>query len=98
MTADKTGVRHPPENFLDLGPWGPGMSNFDHSVDPEIEGVLRKNKMSCRHSAVNFNGDVWYEDGVFHECVNVRHTAVAHYEAPTMRELMTKVNNAHGWE
>lgn len=96
--TDETGVRQPPKDFRDLGVFGPGMSNFDHSVDPDAEVLMRSGKVSGRHAAANFNGDVWYEDGLFHECVNVFRVAVAHYSAPTLRELMTKVNDEHGWE
>lgn len=92
-----TKVRQPPEDFQDLGVFGPGLSNFDHSVDPEAEGLLRGGKVSCRHAADGFNGDVWYEDGMFHECVNVWHVAVAHHEASTLEALMTEVNDEHGW-
>lgn len=86
------------KGYEDLGPYGLGMSNFDHSVDPGTEDLLKTGKITCRHSAAGFNGNVWYQDGVFHEAVFRYHVFAGHRQAPTMRELMTKVNNEYGWE
>jgi hypothetical protein len=92
-------IKSPPEDFTELiDDWSRRMTNFDHSIAPGLEGMLRSGKVYCHHAALDFNGDVWFEDGLFHERVNVYHKAVAHYEAPTLRELMVMVNDEHGWE
>lgn len=74
------------------------MTNFDNSISPGLEEELKSEKVYCHHSAWEFNGDVWYEDGLFHEAVYRYHVFVEHHEAPTLRELMTMVNDEHGWE
>lgn len=77
-----------------------GMSNFDHLVDDGFAEILKKNegKMWGNHTAWNFCGDVWYENGKFHEQVNVYHVLKGEYEAETLEELMEVVNNIYGWD
>ena len=91
-------VKGPPEDFTEVEDWQQQLTNFDHSVAPGLEEKLKAEKIFCRHAAYEFNGEVWYEDGLFHEKVFRFHVAVAHHEAPTLRELMTLVNDDHGWD
>ena|SRR6266581_1326868 len=92
-----TDEKRPPEDFRDLGHYGPGMSNFDHSVVPGTETLLKAEKVFGHHAARDFNGDIWFEDGMFHESVYRFHRFVAHYSASTLQELMIEANNGHGW-
>jgi len=88
----------PPEGYEDLGYSSPlGMTNFDQSIEPDTEEILKEQKIYCHHAARNFNGDVWYQDGIFHESVYRYHAFQGHYTAPTLPELMTMVNDNHGW-
>lgn len=88
----------PPEGYQDRGYLSPiGMSNFDQSIETGTEETLRAEKIYCHHAARDFNGDVWYQDGVFHESVYRYHAFQEHYTAPTLRELMNMVNDNHGW-
>ncbi len=45
------------------------MSNFDHSIDGELEGALRTSRVYAQHAAWDFCGYVWFADGQFHEDV-----------------------------
>lgn len=76
-----------------------GMSNFDQSVDDGLEADLRAG-MRARHSAWNFNGQVWYDGtaDVFREEVSVYHVVRAEHSAATLEELMRVVNDEFGWD
>jgi hypothetical protein len=87
----------PPDGFEDLGTRGPGMTNFLHQIDAGIADRLKAEKIFCRHAGRDFHGDVWFRDGVFHESVYVFHEFMEHLTAPTMGELMIKVNDRYGW-
>jgi hypothetical protein len=75
-----------------------GMTNFDHTIDACFEERLRNEQVWGRHWALDFNGRVWFEDGVFHEQVWRYYEPRAHFAEPTLAELMTTVNDAYGWE
>lgn len=87
----------PPEECEEIPADGPGMSNFLHMIDPEFESLLKTFRFYGHHAAQDFNGDVWFQQGDFHESVYRLHVFQGHYTAPTLRELMTKVNDKHGW-
>ena len=91
-------IKGPPEDFTEVESWEHQMTNFDHSISPGLDEELKGGKIFCRHPALDFNGLVWWEDDLFHEQVWVYGMPVAHHEAPTLRELMTAVNDDHGWE
>jgi hypothetical protein len=74
------------------------MSNFDHTVDPGLAEALKAGNVYAQHAAWEFNGEVWFADGLFHEQVFRYHQPVGSYRADTLEELMTRVNDHHGWE
>lgn len=86
----------PPEGFTEEQE--DQLTNFDYSITPGLADRLRDEEIYCHHFAAEFCGDVWWQNGQFHESVYRFHVFVAHCTAPTLRELMTKVNNEHGWE
>lgn len=73
------------------------MSNFDHEIRPGADEELREGKWG-RHSAWEFNGRVWYEDGAFHEEVWRYGVPREVLSAPTLDALMRAVNDEWGWE
>lgn len=75
-----------------------GMSNFDHSIDDGLEDALQREPVFCRHSAWEFNGQVWWDGSQFREQVWRYHAPIATYAEDTLRELMETVNDNHGWE
>ena len=77
---------------------GYGMCNLDRSIDAELEGALKSGKYYGKHSAWDFNGDVWYQDGKFYEEVWIYRRPYATYCADTLPELMRFVNDKHGWK
>lgn len=72
------------------------MSNFDCVIDDGMEDALRTGGCYGKHSAWNFNGDVWFQDGQFHEWIWVYGSPRALVSASTLRELMQKANWRYG--
>ncbi len=75
-----------------------GMSNFDHVIDEGLEEQLRAGEHCAQHSAWDFCGYVWFEDGQFYEEVWRFHQHVATLSADDLRELMEAVNDEYGPE
>lgn len=90
-----TSIKTVPEGYTEIDL---GMTNFDHSIDDGFEHRLRGEPVWGRHAAWNFNGRVWFEDGVFHEQVWRYGQPQAHFSAPTLTELMETVSDEYGWE
>jgi hypothetical protein len=72
------------------------MSNFDHTIDPGFEEALRRGDCWGRHAGWNFNGQVWFADGMFYEEVWVYRVPQEVISAPTLEELMDAVNDEYG--
>lgn len=62
----------------------------------EIPNVL--GDVWAQHLALSFTGQVWHRNGLWHELVVVGGERVATYSAGTLKDLMTAVNDKHGWE
>ncbi|KKM76449.1 hypothetical protein LCGC14_1380100 [marine sediment metagenome] len=73
-----------------------GMTNFDHSIPNGLEEQLKQGDCWCNHTAWDFRGNVWYENGMFHEAVYCYHSFQAEYQSDTLEELMVVVNDEHG--
>lgn len=74
------------------------ITNYDHSISDGLADQLRSGEFFCYHSALNFQGQVWFEDGLFHEQVWVFHRLRETVSADSLEELMRVVNDAYGWE
>lgn len=74
------------------------MTNEDHSVDQDVAEKLRAGGLFAQHSAWNCVGWVWWNDGRWHELVQVHGQARGSYSADTLEELMKTVNDEYGWE
>lgn len=74
------------------------MSNFDHQIDGAVEDALQRGGCYSSHTGWNFCGDVWFEQGEWHEQVFRYHQAQGTYSATTLHELMHDVNDIYGWE
>lgn len=85
-------MRRMPEG---LEPIEQEMSNCDHSIDEGMDGALRAGGVG-EHSAWDFHGDVWFEDGQFHEEVWVYKEYRETSSADTLEQLMTEVNAEYG--
>ena len=84
----------PPEQYTETTL---GMSNFDHEIDEGFEDALRSTPVYGRHSGLNFNGLVWFQDGVFHEQIWRHREPVGICYAESLDALMRTVNDSHGW-
>jgi len=77
---------------------GPGMTNLDGSVDPELEEHLKGGGTGSHFAWDHFGTLRWdAERKVFAEQVQVHGATVAVREAPTLEELMRVVNEEFGW-
>lgn len=81
--------------FLDLE-----MSNLGQKIDSGFEKALREKPAFVygQHSAWNFCGNVYFENGEFFEEVWIYHQLVDIFKAPSLEELMTLVCNTYGYE
>jgi hypothetical protein len=71
---------------------GLGISNISEPmVDEGLADLLQCEKKYTHHAAVNFNGEVWWEDGQFHEDVWVYGQIRGHHSSPTLEELAEEV-------
>ena len=77
-----------------------GMSNFDHEIDEGFAEALKERPgLVCgRHAGYNFNGIVYYADGMFHEEVWVYGSPVRIVSEETLEELKESVCDAYGYE
>lgn len=83
---------------LDNPPIVDVMSNLDRYVDEAVAERARTEHLIVKHAAAVFVGWVWWQDGRWHELVQVHRQAVGSYSADTLEELMKTVNDEHGWE
>lgn len=76
------------------------MSNFDHSIADGFEELLRArpNEVYGLHAGWEFNGRVWFDGENFAEQPWRYRVPQEPIKAPTLRELMTAVNDKWGWE
>lgn len=72
------------------------MSNFDLSIDDDMGAALRAGGTMAEHCAWNFHGDVWFEDGQFHEEVWAYGAYRETFSAETLEELMELANAEYG--
>lgn len=77
---------------------GKAMSNYNRTVAPGMEADLRAGMLG-QHAAWDFHGEVWFDpaEGAFKEEVKVYGVARGVLSAPTLEELMAKVNDVYGW-
>lgn len=73
------------------------MTNCDRAVDDDVVAQLRRGGCYAAHSALNFHGLVWFDDGRWHERVSVDNEPRASFSADTVEELFMVVNEAFGW-
>ena len=76
------------------------VSNFNIIFDSRLSADLQDNpgKVVATHFAWNFNGNIWFEDGKFHESVFVYHQLQKVVTADTIEDLVTAVNDEYGYE
>ena len=83
-------------DFTDYTDSNLGMSNFDGAIDEGLEEKLKEGKFFGQHFGLNFCGVLWFQDGEFHELVQVYGAVVNHAKAATLEELRNLVNEVHG--
>ena len=92
----KTEIRLP-INFKEF-PGFPIISNFDNSINAEIETAIKNKALFSRYSAWNFNGIVWWHDELGYWCAEVwvHRKYLVSYLAENLEELANEINDEHG--
>lgn len=76
------------------------MSNFDYSIDKDVEIKLIKEDVYSQYSGWNFCGYVWFDktDELF-KCEVWRYRShIETFEAPTLKELKDDISWDYGCE
>ena len=76
------------------------LSNFDHSIDRDLEQRLRTEKVVLQYAARDFCGEVWYDPQVslFRCLVRVYGSPREMVSWPTLEEIMESVSSEYGYE
>lgn len=76
-----------------------GMSNFDGLIEDGLAEALKLKPAItyAQHSAWNFCGYVWFENGRFVEQVWRYNSPVDELTADTLEDLMEEVNGEYGY-
>ena len=73
------------------------MTNFDHTIEPDAEQILKSGKIYSGYPAWNFHGEVWFE-GQFYCEIWVYGTHVNTLCADTLQEIMDKASEYYGYD
>lgn len=85
-----------PDNLKYLGfPFPAVMSNLDHTINEEVEQLLRAGDCYADYPAWNFHGAVWF-DGKFKCQIKRYHSHIATLEAETLQEIMDEASDRWG--
>jgi hypothetical protein len=76
------------------------VSNFDHSVDLDVEDMLRAEPLEvwAEHTAVNFYGRIWFDGEWFREQVMQYCAIVGEFRNKSLVNLLHAVNTRYGWD
>lgn len=73
-----------------------GMSNYDGQIDEGFGEALKNKKTFGRHSAIDFNGLVYWLNGKFNTDVWVYGSYRETFSEDTLEKLMASVNAEYG--
>lgn len=77
---------------------GLSMSNCGPEIDEGMEDALKNGNNHSGHYGWEFCGTVWWDGHEFVEIVMRYGSEVDEIKAPTLKELMDKVNDKWGYE
>ena len=86
----------PPDGYRDSSETV--MSNFDRSIDRNLEARLRNEQVTTQYSARHFCGEVWYRFGQFHCLIRVHGLPQETVSRDTLEEIMEFVCLEYGSE
>jgi hypothetical protein len=89
----KESRRDVPAGLEDLGTV---YSNFDHVLEKAIAEKLALGGSRASHAAWDFNGIVWFEDGVWFEKINRYQHHETTLEGATLEEVLSEANGRFG--
>lgn len=73
--------------------------NLGPQINRHIALMLKRHgNLRATHAGMNFNGQVWFEKGLWHEVIFQYHQPVGYMVARKLIELFKKVNDEYGWE
>jgi len=74
------------------------MSNFDRSIDRNLEARLRAEQVTLQYSGRDFCGEVWFRLGQFHCLIRVRGLPRETVRRDTLEEIVEYVCLEYGSE
>lgn len=74
------------------------MSNFDHSVNKNVEREMLTSKKYSSYPAYNFFGKVWYENGLWYCEVWVYGSHRGTVTGDSPEDIMNTLSNQYGQE
>ena len=90
-------MRKPPEAFKE---YGGGMSfvmsNFDHTIEKEIEEAIKGEPYWSQYAAWNFYGQIWWENDMWHCLVRCYGTERETISALSLEEIMIEASAKYG--
>lgn len=73
-------------------------SNCDHTFDEQVVAELEKGNVTAGHSAWNFHGAIWKQDGKYFEEVKSYLRVVGLIEGTSLVDVVTKTIERFGRE
>jgi hypothetical protein len=72
------------------------MSNFDHKIKNNAEGILKNDRVCGQYPAWNFFGLLWYAENKFKCHIAQYHQHINTIEGDTLQEIMEKASDLYG--
>jgi len=74
------------------------LTNFDHSIMPDAENILKSNKVYSQYSAWDFCGYVWFENGKFYCEIWRYNSHINTIKANSLEEIMDEASTKYGYD
>jgi hypothetical protein len=88
-----------PQHFIEHLSLGDSIiSNFDNSINQEIENAIKGKPLFSRYDALHFNAKIWWNDDLGYWCGEVwaYRKFVKSYLAETLGKLANEINSEYG--
>lgn len=72
------------------------ISNFNHSIDKEVEQISKGQKLYAQYTAWDFQGYIWFHSGKWNCEVWKYNSHVDTVTALTLEDIMEEISNKYG--